>query len=277
MTGRVLDNSSAGILILIIPVAFVVLVLYKFWLVLLILALLIVAWKTWQNYQWEKWSEQVNPYFNQLVRDNKGYLTPLDLSLVANLTSKSAKVFLERKADEYGIAPKQVQDKGVVYYFPTASALGRIFDDSEPFGDFDDEEEETFTTPQLVSAVSASKPPTKSLFRELAEQKAKQEQNQTTTQVEPTASTSAESIQVDAPMPAATATETQPLDSATITEQSSLSLSQADLSDRLEVHSSTVGRRKSQPDFPEWSQSRDPEGIAWRYLEEEQLFVPLET
>ncbi|GAB4225159.1 MAG: hypothetical protein Kow0049_02500 [Stanieria sp.] len=277
MTGRVLDNSSAGILILIIPVAFVVLVLYKFWLVLLILALLIVAWKTWQNYQWEKWSEQVNPYFNQLVRDNKGYLTPLDLSLVANLTSKSAKVFLERKADEYGVAPKQVQDKGVVYYFPTASALGRIFDDSEPFGDFDDEEEETFTTPQLVSAGSASKPPTKSLFRELAEQKAKQEQNQTTTQVEPTASTSAESIQVDAPMPAATATETQPLDSATITEQSSLSLSQADLSDRLEVHSSTVGRRKSQPDFPEWSQSRDPEGIAWRYLEEEQLFVPLET
>lgn len=277
MTGRVLDNSSAGILILIIPVAFVVLVLYKFWLVLLILALLIVAWKAWQNYQWDKWSEQVNPYFNQLVRDNKGYLTPLDLSLVANLTSRSAKVFLERKADEYGVAPKQVQDKGVVYYFPTASALGRIFDDSEPFGDFDDEEEETLTTPQLVSAVSASKPPTKSLFRELAEQKAKQEQNQTTTQVEPTASTSAESIQVDAPMPAATATETQPLDSATITEQSSLSLSQADLSDRLEVHSSTVGRRKSQPDFPEWSQSRDPEGIAWRYLEEEQIFVPLET
>lgn len=275
MTGRVLDNSSAGILILIIPVAFVVLVLYKFWLVLLILALLIVAWKAWQNYQWDKWSEQVNPYFNQLVRDNKGYLTPLDLSLVANLTSRSAKVFLERKADEYGVAPKQVQDKGVVYYFPTASALGRIFDDSEPFGDFDDDEEDTSPTPQLVSAVSASKPPTKSLFRELAEQKAKQEQNQTTTQVELEPSTSAESTQVDAPMPAATATE--PQDSATTTEQSSLSLSQADLSDRLEVHSSTVGRRKSQPDFPEWSQSRDPEGIAWRYLEEEQIFVPLET
>jgi hypothetical protein len=275
MTGRVLDNSSAGILILIIPVAFVVLVLYKFWLVLLILALLIVAWKTWQNYQWAKWSEQVNPYFNQLVRDNKGYLTPLDLSLVANLTSRSAKVFLERKADEYGVAPKQVQDKGVVYYFPTASALGRIFDDSEPFGDFDDDEEDTSPTPQLVSAVSASKPPTKSLFRELAEQKAKQEQNQTTTQVELEPSTSAESTKVDAPMPAATATE--PQDSATTTEQSSLSLSQADLSDRLEVHSSTVGRRKSQPDFPEWSQSRDPEGIAWRYLEEEQIFVPLET
>ncbi|BAU63848.1 hypothetical protein STA3757_12170 [Stanieria sp. NIES-3757] len=275
MTGRVLDNSSAGILILIIPVAFVVLVLYKFWLVLLILALLIVAWKAWQNYQWDKWSEEVNPYFNQLVRDNKGYLTPLDLSLVANLTSRSAKVFLERKADEYGVAPKQVQDKGVVYYFPTASALGRIFDDSEPLGDFDDEEEETLTTPQLVSAVSASKPPSKSLFRELAEQKAKQEQNQTTTQIELEPSTSAESTQVDAPMPAATATE--PQDSATITEQSSLSLSQADLSDRLEVHSSTVGRRKSQPDFPEWSQSRDPEGVAWRYLEEEQIFVPLET
>lgn len=274
MTGRVLDNSSAGILILIIPVAFVVLVLYKFWLLLLILASLIVAWKVWQNYQWEKWSQQVNPYFNQLVRDNKGYLTPLDLSVGANLTSRSAKVFLERKADEYGVAPKQVQDKGVVYYFPTASALGRIFDSSEPFGDGDDDEDE-ITTPQLVG--TASKPQSKSLFQKLAEQKAKQEQNQPTTQVESANTTAAESIQVDASMPAATATEPNPQDSANTTEQSSLNLSQADLSDRLEVHSSTVGRRKSQADFPEWSQSRDPEGVAWRYVEEEQLFVPLKT
>jgi hypothetical protein len=273
MTGRVIDNSSA-VLILIIPIAFAVLILYKFWPILLILAILIVAWKVWENYQWQKWSEQINPYFNQLVRDNKGYLTPLDLSLVANLTAKSAKVFLERKADEYGVAPKEVKDKGVVYYFPTASALGRIFDDSDPFEDFDDEEEETSTTPQLVSSESATKKPSRSSIGELL--KAKQEQNQTTTQVETEPSISAESIQVDAAMPAATATEPKPQDSAIETEQSSMSLSQADLSTRLEVHSSTVGRRKSQPDFPEWSQTRDPEGIAWQYLEAEQLFVPVE-
>jgi hypothetical protein len=37
-----------------------------------------------------------------------------------------------------------------------------------------------------------------------------------------------------------------------------------------------VGRRKSGPDFPEWSQSKDPEGIAWKYVSETQMFVPVD-
>jgi hypothetical protein len=36
-------------------------------------------------------------------------------------------------------------------------------------------------------------------------------------------------------------------------------------------------RRKSDPSFPEWSQSRDPEGIAWKYLQKLRLFVPVDT
>ena len=30
--------------------------------------------------------------------------------------------------------------------------------------------------------------------------------------------------------------------------------------------------RRAQPDFSEWSKQRDPEGIAWKYIEGE--FVP---
>jgi hypothetical protein len=59
-------------------------------------------------------------------------------------------------------------------------------------------------------------------------------------------------------------------------QQDSQSLIQAELAKRLDVHSSTVGKRKSDPDFSEWSQSRDPEGIAWKYSPENKEFLPLE-
>jgi hypothetical protein len=51
-------------------------------------------------------------------------------------------------------------------------------------------------------------------------------------------------------------------------------LIQAELAKRLDVHSSTVGKRKSDPDFADWSQSRDPEGLAWVYSPETKEFMP---
>jgi hypothetical protein len=55
------------------------------------------------------------------------------------------------------------------------------------------------------------------------------------------------------------------------------SLIQAELAKRLDLNSSTVGRRKSDPDFEEWSQSKDPEGIAWRYESETKMFVAVDS
>ena len=112
MTGKVLDNNATGILVLIIPIAFVIIVVYKLWPFLLLLAILIVAWRIWQNYQWQQWSMQVNPYFNDLIKQNRGCLTPVDLSLKANLSARSARIFLERKAEEYGAQRKLVKDRG---------------------------------------------------------------------------------------------------------------------------------------------------------------------
>jgi hypothetical protein len=45
------------------------------------------------------------------------------------------------------------------------------------------------------------------------------------------------------------------------------------LSHRLNVSATTISRRKSKPDFPQWSSSRDPEGLAWKYSKKSQLFV----
>ncbi|NJO19313.1 MAG: hypothetical protein HC838_03495 [Spirulinaceae cyanobacterium RM2_2_10] len=54
-------------------------------------------------------------------------------------------------------------------------------------------------------------------------------------------------------------------------------LIQAELSKRLAVHSGTLTKRKSDPDFPQWTQSRDPEGIAWQYSVSEKVFTPVEN
>ncbi len=248
MTGQVLDRNSNGLLVLIIPMAFAIVIICQLWPVLLGLSVIIISWKTWQSYQWRKWSRLVNPFFNDLVQENRGYLTPMDLSLKANLSSRAAKAYLERKSEEYGTKPQTIKDKGLVYYFPTASALGRIFDDSDPFGEVEEEEVTiTSASPQPISTESTTKESSSVSFKEitqLAQEKAK------------------------------TATATSTLDKTEIE-----SLNQADLAKRLDVNSSTVGRQKSksEAEFAIWSLSKDPEGIAWKYVSSTNEFVPSET
>ena len=260
MTGKVLDTGSAGVLILIIPFAFGFVVLYQLWPFLLALAVLIVALKVWQNYQWQKWCGEINPYFNQLIKENRGYLTPVDLSVKANLTAKDAKAFLTRKSDEYGTLPKNIKDKGFVYYFPTASALGSIFDDSEP-------------EPAINSYQLASKESNKLSVRGIA-QLAKQEQNGSN---ESSSSVAQLTKEESTSSVATVEPEEEETSLSDIDENSSIdvgqSLIQAELAKRLDLNTSTVGRRKSDPDFEEWSQSKDPEGIAWRYEDETKLFI----
>ena len=271
MTGKVLDNGSAGVLVLILPLAFSFVALYMLWPFLLFVAAVIVAFKLWQNYQWQKWSEEINPYFNQLIKENRGYLTPVDLSVKANLTARNAKIFLARKSDEYGTKPRTVPDKGLVYYFPTASALGSILDDSEP--------EAAVNSYQL-----AAKDSSKLSVRGIA-QLAKQEQTETedsTTDSTTNSPTDSESSSVALATEADSTSSTAVLESESETDTNTerpasidagQSLIQAELAKRLDLNSSTVGRRKSDPDFAEWSQSKDPEGIAWRYESDTKLFV----
>lgn len=268
MTGKVLDNGSAGILILILPFAFGFVVLYKLWPFLLLLAVLIVAYKIWQNYQWQEWCGDINPYFNQLIKENRGYLTPVDLSVKANLTARDAKIFLTRKSDEYGTQPKKVKDKGFVYYFPTASAFGSIFDDSEP--------EQAINSYQL-----SGKDSNKLSVRGIA-QLAKQEQNGgsngngtnhalDSTAVAQLTRVESTTANLDTEM------EERDFGGFVDDQPSSIdagqSLIQAELAKRLDLNSSTVGRRKSEPDFEEWSQSKDPEGVAWQYEPETKLYI----
>jgi len=274
MTAKVLeDRGAAGILILILPLAFALVILYSAWPFLLAIFLLALAWKIWQHYQWKRWSRQVNPYFNQLIKENQGCLTATDLAMKANLTGGAAQRFLDKKAEEYGAQRKTFEDKGTVYYFLTASALGSIFAQSEPLEGLDEE--------------IATLPPSEAEnFAPATEDEGQQTQDSTDEVAENSTETPSqredtiETVEFEEESPPTAETQPEEEDSPseereTEEENPSGALIQAELAKRLDVHSSTVGKRKSDPDFTEWSQSRDPDGIGWEYLEDERVFVSI--
>ncbi|MEQ9549907.1 MAG: hypothetical protein RIM23_09840 [Coleofasciculus sp. G3-WIS-01] len=250
MTGKVIDSSTTGILILLLPIAFAFVLLFKTWPYLLALLVVIILLKIWQQYRWLQWSKQVNPFFNQLIKDNQGCLTPLDLSMKANISGAAAQRYLDRKAEEFGAKRRDYEDKGIVYYFLTANALGSIFESSEPLPE---QEYESLTNqaPKLVQWLMED---------EMDEESSPSESE-----------TEAEDIQEKPESP-----QQKPSPQANDQDTETQALIQAELAKRLDVHSSTIGKRKSDPDFAQWSQSKDPEGVAWEYSPETKEFLPVE-
>ena len=57
--------------------------------------------------------------------------------------------------------------------------------------------------------------------------------------------------------------------------ESPLGLIQSELAKRLDVHSSTIYKRREDPDFSTWTQTRDPDGVGWIYSADTRLFSPL--
>lgn len=299
MTGKVIDSSPTSLLVLIIPIAFLIVLLFKAWPVLLALLIFSISLKIWQQFQWKQWSTQVNPYFNQLIKDNQGCLTPLDLSMKANLSGADAQRYLDKKAEEFGAQRQVYEDKGTVYYFLTASALGSIFDESEPLLDLEGESQsnqpqrliespsQQSTLPQSQSDAAtweaesvAPDAAINALTTEVESVEAMPQSQLEATDDDATLnslSTEIESVEAMQPVPTQEEDEETDLWSGSSNrEPNTISLIQAELAKRLDVHSSTVGKRKSDPDFSEWSQSRDPEGIAWEYSPQTKDFLPVE-
>ncbi len=236
MQEKSIDSNAGGFLILLLPIAFVIVFLFTTWPVLLALAVLSISLNVWQRYQWQKWSQQVNPIFHQLIQANRGCVSPLDLAMKANFSAEVAKRYLDTKAEEFGAQRRKDEAQGPVYYFITASTLGGIFDDSEP----------------------PSQPQNEALAS-IAQERAERAGGALSGAGEAGEAEGAEEVEIPQ--------HKQP---------PSASLIQSELAKRFDVHSSTVYKRRADPDFSEWSRSRDPEGIAWKYSPETREFVPLE-
>lgn len=239
MTGKVIDSGATSFLVLIIPIALVAVVVATAWPVLLGLLLLVIVWQVVQQWQWQRFVGTVNPAFNRLIRDNNGCVTPVDLAMKANIDGKKASQFLDYKATEFSAKRRTLENQGSVYYFLTASAVENFF-----------EEPESLETLEAEEAVD-----------------------------QPTVTTSASKETEVSTQPDEPQTENQAVATATVqpaTQKDDVSLIQGDLAKRLGVHSSTLGRRKSDPDFADWSQKRDPDNICWQYSDETKLFYPLD-
>jgi hypothetical protein len=286
MPERAINTKSAtGFLLILLPAALLMSLLFVAWPFILGVTVLMIGGNVWQNYEWSKTAGSIDPVFKQLIVQNRGEITPIDLSLQANISSKVASRYLVTKADEFGTGSRQHPERGQVYYFVSVSTLGSILDDSER----DVPEIESGTTPAVSLPVLA----TRSV-------KVKVTQPQTT-EVSPIPTTIPEPIsQPEPPVVPPPISEssniTQLLDETSdpqtvvasvkptnvddtnsipstfdpappVENRTLVTILQSELAKRLDVHSSTVYKRRSEPNFTDWTRNRDPEGIGWGYAE----------
>jgi hypothetical protein len=251
MSEKTIENYGKAFLVLILPISFLIVFLVNTWKVLLVILLLLMVFNLWQQYRWEKWCNQVNPLFYELIRENQGKITPMDLAIKGNFSGQVAKRYLDGKAKEFGASILNSENEDQSYYFITASILGDILDSSESL-------EKLPAQPVTKIARSFLAPPPSILQTEEAEPEPKSE---------------IESEIESESLPEPTHEEVKkPLEEQLVFG----SLIQSELAKRLNVYSSTVYKRRNDPDFAQWCRSRDPDGIAWSYSRKSKEFFPVE-
>ena len=248
MSEKTLETSGKGFLLLLLPLSFFIIFLVSAWRFLLGVFAVLIGFNLWRTYRWQQWCSKVNPVFQQLIGENQGRITPMDLALQGNFHGGKAKRYLDAKALEFGASIADSDDGNKVYYFITANTLGNILDSSEPEIDFSKEAVPTLNKellepipvkvePEVAIAQSAD------LEEELAEEILEQVEH-----------------------------VNKPLEKQLFFG----SLIQSELAKRLGVYSSTVFKRRDDPEFPEWSRNKDPDGIAWTYSRDTKEFFPVE-
>ncbi|NJL80402.1 MAG: hypothetical protein HC836_21160 [Richelia sp. RM2_1_2] len=245
MSETTLETSGKGFLLLLLPLSFVIIFLVSTWRFLLGVFAVLIAFNLWRTFQWQQWCNKVNPVFQQLVRENQGRITPMDLALRGNFHGGKAKRYLDSKASEFGATIANLDDGNKVYYFMSANTLGSILDSSEPEIDFRNAPGVTLNK-EFLEPISL-KVEQEALVVELANQEQK--------------------------LPKETLEHLEkPLEKQLFLG----SLIQSELAKRLGVYSSTVFKRRDDPEFPEWSRNKDPDGIAWTFSPDTKEFFPVE-
>ncbi|MBW4634180.1 MAG: hypothetical protein KME30_20410 [Iphinoe sp. HA4291-MV1] len=235
---RTIESYGKGFLIILLPISFLIIFLVATWRIWLGLILLVLVFNIWQLYKWQHWCGKVNPIFHKLIRENQGKITPMDLVIKGNFSGEMAKRYLDTKAAEFGANTVNSEDGSKVYYFMTASTLGSILDSSEP-------PKELESQPFAQHALPFLAPPPQPHLQE---------------------------PETESPPQSTPEEAKKPLEKQLIFG----SLIQSELAKRLNVYSSTVYKRRDDPDFPEWSRSRDPDSIAWKYSRKTKEFFPVE-
>ncbi len=291
-------RSATGFLAILLPAALAMAALFTAWPLILGLTLVAAGGTIWQNFEWSKTVRSIDPTFQQLIVQNRGEITPIDLAIKANIPGKVATRYLVTKADEFGTRSRQYPDRGQVFYFISVSTLGAIFDDSErqdapaaimpattpvvspPVAVRPDQHVEVVaSTPAAATSLPQPEPPTlqrplsdlTNLARLLDEQSVSTPPAtaaETKTATEPTV----ETMVATEPQVTPTTEATAP-----VAQQPLVTIVQSELAKRLDVHSSTIYKRRGEPNFIDWTRNRDPDGLAWGYDESNKEYYRVDT
>jgi hypothetical protein len=334
------DNSLPGFLLILLPAAFVAVFLSIAWPYIIGAVVFLTGNSVWQSYQWAKISQQVNPYFSQMVLEQQGEIAPLALSTRANISAPMADRYLQGKAAEIGGVSYRLETGGTVYSFLTVNSLSNTFvglssneSISQKLAELDyvvveaetapisktiaefrpvlEQPAPTQTVPAVVESVTPvetvvaevisvapavieSVPPVETIVAEVisAAPAVVESLPVAVAKVEPTSSAMA----VEPSKATSTIEETggsafaQALRGIFTTEHDAVveevieleptatvaeTINQADLAKRLDVHPSTLYKRRSDVSFGDWTRNRDPEGVAWGYQRDTKEFYRL--
>ncbi len=202
-----------------------------------------ITW-TFRRYQEQQKHQQdcLNTLFYKLIQDNQGHITALDLAMNSQLSGKVVQEFLDERAKEFGAELEITEQGGLLYYFPTAVSLvaGQANEEVEVPTDRILGYNSQLVSEEIIEKVSNPwTPPQYS-------------QVNCSLKFEP---------------------ENNQFESAN--KAVSLFLTQKELATRLNVHASTISKRKTKSDFSQWSSQKDPESIPWKYLKEQGRFLPI--
>jgi hypothetical protein len=268
MSEKVIYQKNAPyFLLILVPAALALSTIFVAWRQILVGMGIFVGIGIYQLKKWGEMVRSIDPFFQRLIVQNRGEISPIDLTIAANISGAQATKYLAEKAQEFGTGSRQYADRGQVYYFISVSTLGSIFDDSE---DVD-----------IIPTISPTQTPIAIL--------------------EP-APISPPSIEVDPPVtieiPPLSATEyplvenssfeldnlsklvddiPTPIANPLPIDRSVVKIIQSELAKRLDVHSSTIYKRRSEPDFIDWTRNRDPEGLAWGYAEDTKEYYRVDS
>ena len=276
MPERAINTKSAtGCLLILLPAALAMSALFVAWPFILGVTLLIAGGNIWQNYEWTKTARSIDPVFQQLIIQNRGEISPIDLSLTANVSANVSQKYLAIRASEFGTGSRQHPDRGQIYYFVSVSTLGSIFDDSEA-------DAPTLAAAAIPVAILPAAPILTPVVAEVSTPPA------ATIPVVEVGTTSTPAIVEPIAPPEVTPAPGSELsnlgqlfdekptaeveDLTTVAPSSDppvplVTIIQSELAKRLDVHPSTVYKRRSEPGFTDWTRNRDPDGLAWGYAE----------
>ncbi len=305
MPERAINTKSAtGCLLVLIPAALTMSALFVAWPVILGVTLLIAGGNVWQSYEWSKTAQSIDPVFQQLIVQNRGEISPIDLSLKANISGKVSQRYLATRADEFGTGSRQHPDRGQVYYFVSISTLGRILDDSEqelelpaiapavapvvafqpvatPIVAIPEEIVPTVTIPPIAKAIPIVTaivepviPPAVPIPLEPVSELSNLRQL-FDDEVVPTVTPMKVEAEAEPEPELAKPVVESPIASAP--DAPVVTIIQSELAKRLDVHSSTIYKRRSEPDFTDWTRNRDPDGLAWGYAEAAKEYYRIDT